>query len=134
MSAALMHLKVLLPFTVFAEKQGVSRIVAETLEGSMGILPQRLDCAVVLKAGILTFETDDDGEIFIAVDEGVLVKTGAHVLISVRNAFGGGDLAGLRAAVAREFAISHARDEEVRAVMAKLESGFIRRMVEFHHE
>lgn len=134
MPQLLMNLKVLLPFKIFTEEKQVTRIVVETVDGSLGILPQRLDCALALKAGILTFETEADGEIFFAVDEGVLVKTGAQVLVSVRNAFGGGDLEGMRAAVEEEFATSHTRDEEVRAVMAKLESGFIRRMVEFKHE
>ena len=38
-----------------------------------------------------------------AVDEGVLVKTGADVLVSVRNAIGGMDLDKLHEAVEREF-------------------------------
>jgi F-type H+-transporting ATPase subunit epsilon len=33
----LMNLKVLLPFRIFAEKTGVTRIVAETQEGSFGL-------------------------------------------------------------------------------------------------
>jgi F-type H+-transporting ATPase subunit epsilon len=37
MPSSLMHLKVLLPFQVFAEKTGVTRIVAETREGSFGL-------------------------------------------------------------------------------------------------
>jgi hypothetical protein len=37
MPPTLMNLKVLLPFQVFAEKTGVSRIVAETREGSFGL-------------------------------------------------------------------------------------------------
>ena len=36
-----MHLKVLLPFRVFADKTHVTRIVAETREGSFGLLPHR---------------------------------------------------------------------------------------------
>jgi F0F1-type ATP synthase epsilon subunit len=32
-----MNLKVLLPFQIFAEKTGVSRMVAETREGSFGL-------------------------------------------------------------------------------------------------
>lgn len=36
MPATLMNLKVLLPFQIFVEKTGVSRIVAETHEGSFG--------------------------------------------------------------------------------------------------
>ena len=71
-----MNLKVLLPFGVFAEKTGVSRIVAETREGSFGLLPHRLDCVAALAPGILIYETEADGEVYVAVDEGVLVKTG----------------------------------------------------------
>ena len=43
-----MKLKVLLPFQVYAEIDGVKRIVAETPQGSFGLLPQRLDCVAVL--------------------------------------------------------------------------------------
>src|SRR5271170_2802298 len=93
-----MHLKVLLPFGVFEEKTGVSRIVAETREGSFGLLPHRLDCVAALAPGILTYESEDDGEVFLAVDQGVLVKTGMEVLISVRDAIGGTDLGQLHEA------------------------------------
>ena len=54
---ALMNLKVLLPFEIFADKTGVSRIVAETREGSFGLLPHRLDCVAALAPGILTYQT-----------------------------------------------------------------------------
>ena len=42
MQSARMNLKILLPFKVFAEKTGVSRIVARTRDGSFGLLPHRL--------------------------------------------------------------------------------------------
>jgi F-type H+-transporting ATPase subunit epsilon len=71
-----MNLKILLPFQVFTEKAGVFRIVAEGRQGSFGILPHRLDCVAALAPGILTYETESDGEVYVAVDEGVLVKTG----------------------------------------------------------
>ena len=127
-----MNLKVLLPFRIFAEKTGVLRIVAETREGSFGLLPHRLDCVAVLAAGILTFETEAEGEVYVAVDEGVLVKAGADVLVSVRNAIGGTDLGKLREAVEREFVNLDEGEKQVRAVLAKLESGFVRRFAEFH--
>src|SRR5271169_5957006 len=81
-----MNLKVLLPFEIFAEKTGVSRIVAETSAGSFGLLPHRLDCVAALAPGILIYECEAEGEVYLAVDEGVLVKTGLDVLVSVRNA------------------------------------------------
>ncbi len=129
-----MNLKVLLPFQVFAEKTGVSRIVAETHEGSFGLLQRRLDCVAALAPGILTYETEADGEVFVAVDEGVLVKTGADVLVSVRSALGGADLNELRDAVKQEFLTLDEDEQSVRTVMAKLESGFLRRFATFNHE
>ena len=129
-----MNLKVLLPFQIFAEKTGVSRIVAETCEGSFGLLPHRLDCVAALAPGILTYETEADGEVFVAVDEGVLVKSGQDVLVSVRRALGGTDLSQLRAAVEREFLALDEREQSVRSVLAKMEVDLIRRMASLHHD
>ena len=131
---ALMNLKVLLPFQIFADKTGVSRIVAETREGSFGLLPHRLDCVAALAPGILTYQLGAQAEVYMAVDEGVLIKTGLNVLISVRNAIGGTDLGQLHAAVEREFLHLNEREQSVRSVMAKMESDFISRLAEFHRE
>jgi F-type H+-transporting ATPase subunit epsilon len=130
----LMNLKVLLPFRVFANKTGVSRIVAEIRDGSFGLLPRRLDCVAALVPGILIYENEAEGEVYVAVDEGVVIKTGLDVLVSVRNAIGGTDLGQLREAVEREFLNLNEREQSVRSVMAKMESGLIRRLAEFHHE
>ncbi|MBI1358422.1 MAG: F0F1 ATP synthase subunit epsilon [Acidobacteria bacterium] len=127
-----MHLKVLLPFQVFADVPDVRRIVAETREGSFGLLPRRLDCVAALTPGILTYETTA-GEVFVAVDEGVLVKVGQEVLVSVRRAIAGADLSRLREAVEREFLTLDEREKTVRSVLAKLESGFLHRFAEFQH-
>ena len=129
-----MNLKVLLPFQIFAEESGVTRIVAETPDGSFGLLPHRLDCVAALAPGILTYETQADGEVFVAVDEGVLVKTGPDVLVSVRRALSGTDLGQLREAVEKEFLTLDAHEESTRTVMAKLETGFLRRFATIHHE
>ena len=129
-----MNLKVLLPFHVFTEKTGVTRIVAETREGSFGILPHRLDCVAALAPGILIYEDEAEGEVYVAVDEGVLIKTGSEVLVSVRNAIAGTDLRQLREAVEREFLNLNEREQTVRSVLAKMESGFIRRFAEFHRD
>lgn len=134
MPQTLMHLKVLLPFQIFADKAGVSRIVAETRDGSFGLLPHRLDCVAALAPGILTYQTDSGGEVFVAVDEGVLVKTGQDVLVSVRRAIEGADLGKLREMVEKEFLTLDARERSARTVTAKLAAGFLRRFVAFHNE
>ena len=129
-----MTLKVLLPFQIFAEKTSVSRIVAETREGSFGLLPHRLDCVAALAPGILTYETEADGEVFVAVDVGVLVKTGPDVLVSVRRAISGTDLGQLHDVVKQEFLSLDEHEQSVRLVTAKLETGFLRRLATFQHE
>lgn len=134
MQPAHMNLKILLPFKIFAEKTGVSRIVAESREGSFGLLPHRLDCVAALTPGILIYETDGEGEVYVAVDEGVLVKTGPNVLVSVRRALVGTDLGQLRDAVEQEFLTLDEHEQSVRSVLAKMESNFIRRMAAFHNE
>ena len=134
MQPARMNLKILVPFKIFAEKTGVLRIVAGTREGSLGLLPHRLDCVAVLAPGILVYETEEEGEVYVAVDEGVLVKTGTDVLVSVRHAIGGMELSKLREAVESEFLNLDEQEKSVRSVLAKLESGFIHRLVTFHHE
>lgn len=129
-----MRLRILLPFEVFLERDTVSRVVAESRSGSFGILPRRLDCVAALEPGILTFETPDDGEVYVAVDEGVLVKTGSEVRVSVRNALTGKDLHHLREAVEQQFMALTEQERDVRSVMTKLETGLIRRLAEFQHE
>ena len=134
MPSALMHLKVLLPFQVFAEKTDVTRIVAETREGSFGLLPHRLDCVAALVPGILIYQAESGGEVLVAVDEGVLVKTGMDVLVSVRRAIGGTDLGQLHTAVAKEFLTLDENEQSVRTAVAKLETGFLRRFATLQHE
>ena len=132
MAASLITLKVLLPFQVFAEKTDVTRVVAETRAGSFGLLPHRLDCAAALVPGILTFETVAEGEVYLAVDEGILVKAGREVLVSVR-AIAGTDLSNLREAVEQQFMNLDEQEQKVRLALAKLESGFIRQFAAFQH-
>lgn len=129
-----MHLKVLLPSEIFIEKLSVLRIVAQTHEGLFGLLPRRLDCVATLAPGILTYETQEQGETYLAVDEGVLIKFGPDVLISVHNAIGGNDLAQLRNSVEQEFLRLGEQEQNVRSVTAKLETSFLRRLAAFQHE
>jgi F-type H+-transporting ATPase subunit epsilon len=129
-----MHLKILLPFQIFADKTEVLRIVAETSQGSFGLLPRRLDLVAALSPGILLYESRSEGEVYVAVDEGILVKTGSDVLVSVRKALTGANLEQLHAAVEQDFLRLDDNERSVRNVLAKLETNFIRRFANFQHE
>jgi F-type H+-transporting ATPase subunit epsilon len=134
MMATTMHLRILLPFRVFAEEPEVVKMVVETVKGSYGFLPNRLDCIAPLVPGILMFRRQQEKETYIAIDQGILVKTGSSVVVSVRHAIGGVDLGQLEDAVKKQFLNLDERERSVRGALAKLESGFIRRYMELHHE
>ncbi len=123
-----------MPSHVFAEKSEVLRIVFDTHEGCFGILPQRRDCVAALSPGILCYQTVAEGDVYLAVDEGVLVKTGQDVRVSVRRAVGGCDLSQLRHLVDAEFLTLDEQERNIRAINAKLEAGFLRRFASFQHE
>jgi F-type H+-transporting ATPase subunit epsilon len=126
-----MDLKILLPNKVFAEHKNVLRINVETLEGYYGILSNRRDCTAVLTPGILTFETELRKESFVAIDQGVFVKKGNDVFVSVRRAIQGDGLSQLRNAVKTEFLTLDEKQQEIRFAMNKLESSFLQRLTEF---
>jgi F-type H+-transporting ATPase subunit epsilon len=128
-----MNLKILLPFEIFADKTGVLSVIAETREGSFGLLPHRLDCVAALAPGILTYKTKEGVTVYVAVDEGVLVKAGADVSVSVRHAIGGTDLGQLHEAVKREFLMLDEQERNVRSAITKMEVDFIGRFAELQH-
>lgn len=134
MNATGIDLRILLPYGLFLERAGVTSIVAESATGLFGVLPNRLDCATALVPGILTYQTEDENENFVALDEGILLKTGSDVVISARNATAGADLGELRKSVEDLYGNLNEEELEVRSVLAKLESHFVRRLTQFGHE
>lgn len=128
-----MNLKILLPFKVYADIQGVQRLVVETRSGSFGVLPHRLDCVMALVPGILTYEVADGSDVYVAVDVGGLVKAGQEVLVSVRNAIAGRDLGLLREAVERDFLAVDEQETVVTAMLARMEGDLIQRLTGLRH-
>ena len=134
MATQSMNLKILLPFTIFANLQNIKRIVVETSGGQYGFLPQRLDCVAALMPGILTYESTSGGARYIAIDKGILVKAGENVMVSVRNAIGGSDLGKLHESVEKEFKELDENEKNIRSVMAKMESSFMVRLQKFQKQ
>jgi F-type H+-transporting ATPase subunit epsilon len=129
-----MNLRILLPFRIFARIENVSRIIVETLEGSFGLLPRRLDCVAALVPGIVSYATPDSDATYLAIDSGLLVKRGDDVAISVRRAIRGASLDELHQAVVRDYLTLNAQEREMRCVVSKMESGLIGRIADLHHE
>jgi F-type H+-transporting ATPase subunit epsilon len=129
-----MDLKILLPYRIFAIIKNVSNIVAETREGSFGLLPKRLDCVAAIVPSIFLYETESKNKHYLAVDEGILVKTGSQVTVSVRNAFGETSLAKLHESVENEYKKLDETEKDIRASMAKMENGFLYDMRRFQED
>ena len=127
-----MTLKIVLPSRVFVEVEAVLAIVAETRTGSFGILPHRLDCVAMLVPGIILY-TAAGGEVCLAIDRGVLVKTGASVVVAVRGAHGGAGIDTLRDDVSRQIKATDEKERTVRDAMLRLETGFLHRASVFQH-
>lgn len=128
-----MRLQILLPYTVFADQDDVTSLVVETAAGAFGLLPNRLDCAAALLPGILSYVSKTRGERLVALDQGLLVKAGGQVRISVRHAFAGADLLHMRERVEHEFLVLDQHERSARQVVAKVEAGLLRQLAELHN-
>ncbi|KQC15799.1 MAG: F0F1 ATP synthase subunit epsilon [Methanothrix sp.] len=123
-----MRLKVLLPTTVFVDEE-VAKVVAEAENGSFCILPKHIDFVAALVPGILSFESDQ-GEEFLATDEGILVKCASQVVVSTRKAMRSRDLGMLKRTVREEFRSLDEREKKTRTILAKLEADFAKSVFE----
>jgi len=124
-----MKLKILLPTEVLLDEE-VSKVTAEAQNGSFCLLPAHIDFVAALVPGLLSFEAIEGKEVFLAVDEGVLVKAGRNVWVSTRNAIRGEDLGRLRKTVEEKFKVLDDREKTARSAMAKIEANFVRRFLE----
>ena len=123
-----MNLKVCLPTQVLLDRE-VTKVKAEAENGSFTLLPRHQDWVASLVPGILVYQSGETEE-FLAVDGGVLVKSGPDVTVSTGNAIPGGSLGRLRQTVDETFRKLDEREKQARSVLARFEADFIRRFVE----
>jgi F-type H+-transporting ATPase subunit epsilon len=124
-----MRLKVLLPSEVLLDAT-VTKVIAEAENGAFCLLPRHIDFIAALVPGLLSFETENGREEFLAIDEGILVKCGAQVLVSTRQAVRGPELGSLRQAIDEQFRAVDEQERKARAAAARLEADLVRRFLE----
>lgn len=124
-----MRVKVLLPAGVLLDVDGVSKLLAESTHGAFGILPRHIDFVTPIVPGILLLERPGE-ELVLGVDEGVLVKRGDEVRVSVREAVRGDELDRIRELVTQRFEELDERERRARSALALLEASFYRRFIE----
>lgn len=124
-----MRLKILLPAEVLIV-QDVRKIVAEAENGSFCLMPNHIDFVATLAPGLFTVEPAAGGQELYAMDVGTLVKKGAEVLVSTRNAVRAPDLGQVKQTVVSQYEALDEREKTVRSASAKLEASLIRRFME----
>jgi len=124
-----MKLKVLIPNEVYLDRD-VTKIIAEAENGQFCLLPRHVDFVAALVPGLLTYEADGE-QLFVAIDEGILVKCGPEVLVSTRSAVAGRDLGTLTRIVRKQFEVLDERERLARTATARLEAGLVRRFMDF---
>ena len=125
----MMQVKILLPSAVFLE-HAAKKLVAEGPNGFFCLLPRHIDYTNALVPGILTLEHVDGQIAYYAVSEGILVKIGRQVLLSVRDAVRGETLEDLKKAVDSQFLQLIRQEQASRTALKKLEADTIRRFME----
>jgi F-type H+-transporting ATPase subunit epsilon len=128
-----MKLRVLLPARILLETGPVDCISAEAENGSFSLLPHHVDNVTSLATGILSYR-DRDGEGFVSVDGGILVKKGDMVTISTEHAVRGQELGQLKETILRQSEAAAGSERRSRTAVQQLEAGFVRKLVELTHE
>lgn len=128
MAKDLIKLRILLPTEIALAADDISSLTIETSMGSMGIQPRRRDCVAIITPGILVMKNSGTEETFVAIDEGILTKTGLKVTILAHNAISGKDLSQLKDEVKSKFL--HQDDEETNLsqLMHKIEDSLLSRL------
>ena len=125
----MMNLRILLPASVLLDEQA-SRITAEGQGGSFCLLPGHIDFTSRLVPGIFSYEDGRGHEVYLALDEGVLVKVGTDVRVSARDGVRGKDLGTLEQTVRERFRVLDDRERAEISAVAKIEANFVRRFLE----
>ena len=124
-----MNCKILLPSEVFLNKE-VAKVVAEADNGRFCLLPQHIDFVASLVPGVLIIVGADGQEEFYAIDQGVLTKMGANVMVSTRDALRIPDLGQLKGIVEERFKTLDDKEKVARTAAARLEADLVRRFME----
>lgn len=105
----------------------VKKIFAVAENGAFGMLPNHTDFVTALVPSIMVLTNEQDSELFFAVDEGLLVKTGHQVDIAIRRGIQGDDLDSLGTELSTVFLAVDEDERVARSALSRLEAGIVRR-------
>ena len=124
-----MNLTILLPEKTYWQGR-VKKVVGEAKNGPFCLLPAHIDFVTVMAPGIFYTVTEEGQEVYLAINEGVLLKTGRDVTLATRNAVKGENLGSLKRQVEEDFKRIDQQDRKARQALQKLEADFVRRFLD----
>lgn len=119
-----MQLTIITPNRVLSIEM-VSKLIGEDLNGSFGILPKHIDFVTKIVPSVLIY-VDEQGEGYIAVDEGILVKQSRTIQISVKEALESRNLGELHKTMEKQFQKRQEEEKHSEMERSKLEIGIVR--------
>lgn len=129
-----MNLTILIPEKTYWQGR-VKKVVGEAVNGYFCLLPAHIDFITIMVPGIFYTVTEDNREVYLAIGEGILLKTGSQVTLSTKNAIRGENLGNLKKQVEDEFKKINDQEREARNALQKLEADFVRRFLDLEaHE
>ena len=127
--AADMRVTMRLPTRILFDGRAV-RLTGVAPDGAFGILPNHVDFVTALVPSVLTLRLADGTEEIFGLDEGLLVKKGQDVSLSVLRGVRGDDLGSLKETVAARFVQMDEDEREARSAMSRLEANMVRRFAQ----
>ncbi len=104
----------------------ISKIKLDFLNGGHTFLPKHVDFASVLKPSIAIYTDETGNKKYIACHNGIAVKKGKSITLSVRQAVLGDTLDELKNTILHEFKKADEQRKELNTAMARLEIGMLR--------
>jgi F-type H+-transporting ATPase subunit epsilon len=124
-----MNLTILLPENTYWQGR-VKKVVGEAKNGSFCLLPAHIDFMTIMVPGIFYTVTEESQDVYFAINEGFLLKTGREVTLATRNAVKGESLGSLKRQVEEDFKKINQQDRKARQALQKLEADFVRRFLD----
>lgn len=120
-----MHLRIFTPNEILLDET-VIKIIAEADDGAFCLLPRHIDFVTALVPCVLYYYPDSDKEMFVAVDEGILIKRAQDVYVSTFSATRSADLEQLETHIREQFLELDEHERKARTALARLEAGTLR--------
>lgn len=120
-----MDLTIWIPSGVWLQSR-TSKVVASGLHGSFCLLPRHADAIAGLKPGLFSLETPEGSSLYLALDEGCLLKSRSQVTVVTLQAFASEHLETLAGRVRSMVREQDEGERRIRTALAGLESRIAR--------